>query len=764
VVVVAAMAAVPGVASAQGNANITITNVAPASMAVPPGSVINLQVTMRTEDEKVESIGWVFARDKPRMPPGIRDNCKKFDPIGGQNNQSAATGTRTITVTAGKPGESLWLQAWKAGDCSEGQNTGSGHSEVHGVEVRITEPAGNPPLPQRCGLNVVLVLDESSSIAKVGATAQVQGAARAFVGALSGTGSHLAIVAFSRTARIGVEYDVVNRSSRPRFNKFIESTYDPAKSEPGTNWEGAFEQVKDLNETRPANLVVFVTDGNPNWTNAGAAPPDGSVEAMIPAMAAADFVKKEQGSRVFAVGVGPAMSNASSEARLTAISGNKKGPDPVTHDYTLDHNFDELPGTLANVATALCGGSVTVTKWTSPPGGTDYTRDNPDWEFTGKLTVSKGSHKWVEPTVTPPGASEAKATTDEDGKAMFKWSLNNAQAISTLDVTETTREHYQPVKAECEIHRGGESRSLPTSAPGIPRLELKADEWGTCEVYNQGPVATLEVVKQLIPSTDLGRFDLTIDKFAHVRNVGHNDTTGAVTVPVGDHFVSAQVATLARGALALSEYESTTECVSGNTVVVPKTTGAAAEVPVSTLGEHVVCTITSRRTSSEPETEIPGGPTFPKDPCSESTAPAPDCGGTDPPPTVPQTSLAVHKTMPAHAHVGHRVPVTITVRNVGQHPALNVTVHETPPGAGRIVRVTGHGATRHRDGTVTWSLGNLAPGAERTVHATMLATQAGSLRNTAIAGAANADVAVANAAVHAGKRTRAAPTPPPVTG
>ena len=61
-------------------------------------------------------------------------------------------------------------------------------------------PDNNPDLEAACGLDVILVLDESGSIANSGATGDVRDAARSFLGALRDTGSNVAIVEFATTA------------------------------------------------------------------------------------------------------------------------------------------------------------------------------------------------------------------------------------------------------------------------------------------------------------------------------------------------------------------------------------------------------------------------------------------------------------------------------------------------------------------------------------------------------------------------------------
>jgi uncharacterized repeat protein (TIGR01451 family) len=122
----------------------------------------------------------------------------------------------------------------------------------------------------------------------------------------------------------------------------------------------------------------------------------------------------------------------------------------------------------------------------------------------------------------------------------------------------------------------------------------------------------------------------------------------------------------------------------------------------------------------------------------------------------------IAKRMPANAHVGDRVRVTITVQNVSRHTAHRVRLHETPPSGTRIVRA-GNGGSIGNDGTAVWNLGTLAPGARRRVHVTLLVTRRGLHVNTAVVAAGNADPAFDVAGIEAAHRARR-PPPPPVTG
>ena len=70
-------------------------------------------------------------------------------------------------------------------------------------------PAANPNLPPKCGINVMLVLDESGSIGSSNAGEQSAVRSRAFLNALSDTGSKVSIVDFSTRAAQPVPYTPV---------------------------------------------------------------------------------------------------------------------------------------------------------------------------------------------------------------------------------------------------------------------------------------------------------------------------------------------------------------------------------------------------------------------------------------------------------------------------------------------------------------------------------------------------------------------------
>jgi uncharacterized repeat protein (TIGR01451 family) len=770
--VMTVMAGVPAVASAQvGISNARID----PSQAAPPGSVVpntRIYVTSSGATAPV-AVSYSFTDQTPGS-----SNCQSvsFHTATSQYR----TGQFNLTLPRPPGGDrTLYVRAWTNSTCT------SGGSNVGEITVQVNPPGDNPELGQRCGLDVILVLDESGSIPQFGAVDDVRTAAEGFVGALFGTGSRLATVAFSRGSRIGVPYDFVNSGSQDNFIGWINGEafngsagYNPttATQHLGTNWQGGFERVKQLNLSRRADLVVFVTDGDPNWhdNRTSALTPDGHYQAMQPAWAAANEVKGESGpSRVFALGVGPAVTGGASEARLTAISGNTRfvlgtpGEDETDNfraaDYTVVTEFADLAERLEEIVRQLCSPSMTITKWVSPTGAPNsFVNGGPGWQFTGNLTVNPPGHDWVQPTVDPPTAQSAVAETNSDGLAAFKWQITDDEALSTLEVQETPRPPHSFISANCLV-RGEEEVAIP----GLT-VNLGPDDFATCDVFNRGPTGTLTVNKRLIPPTDDGRFDLLVNGQEKVQDVGDGQGTGPLTLPAGEHFVSEEITDRLRPDFSLDQYEISTSCVSGSTVVASGTGRAPVEVPLP-AGANVTCTITNQRPEEEepppPPPPPPEEPIVPPPPCSnfiQPPQPPAECAGTDPPPRIPRTVLRIRKRMPARARVGRTVPVRITVRNVGRHTATGITLQETPPGTARIVRVSRRNRAQRRAGIVTWRLGNLAPGARRTVRVRMRVTRRGSHRNWAFASANNAGVVATRATVRA--RVAQRQPPPPVTG
>ncbi len=429
---VAVLAAWPGAASADLKVDkVTIDGVVDGvtSSSSPPGGVLPAKV------EVSGSSNW----ESTDLRVGNQTDCDNRD----SNDDEDDNYTHNITAPGVPDDYDVGVTVYSEEGCKGTESS----EKVLTDALNVTEPGANPNLPPKCGINVILVLDESGSI---GSNAEnVRRASRAFLNALSGTGSKVSIVDFSTRAARPVAYTPVTGRVDPNGQNgtgTIGSTFEPYLktgyvSSGWTNWEDAFEEVKVANDTvvppppapdgkkTKADLVVFMTDGDPTAMNTDGGGVDdglveGDVEALRRAAAQADFVKGQK-SHVLAMGVGAAVTDGNSARRLTAISGFDKWPSSGVSfeeaDYTLVENFDDLAAALRQIAIALCKASVTVTKLVdeTPSDGIDNYQPADGWTFTADVTVP-GGYKWVQPEPPPDtgqvSADEERRRAEQPGR------------------------------------------------------------------------------------------------------------------------------------------------------------------------------------------------------------------------------------------------------------------------------------------------------------------------------------------------------------
>ena len=554
------------------------------SVSTPPGGVLSARVIANaTGSSKWRATSWQI---------GPNGACADH------SDQSGSGKSATFNVTApGTPGD------YGATFTPRGENNCSGEQGtpvtlVNGV--RVSAPAPNPNLKSQCGLNVMLILDKSGSIASSGATEQVRAAARAFLTSLSGTGSRVSIIDFSTSASRPIDYTTVTPQTIANvFNPYLVNQYKPSG---WTNWEDAFQLTREANQAGPvADLVVFITDGDPTARNNPPGQPvtglpEGEAYALQKAATQADLVKS-QGSHIFAIGVGAAVTTPSSAARLTAISGPHQYPDTAfgSADYTLVTDFADLEASLRQIATELCQASVTLTKQVDEADGNGY-RPEGGWTFTTSVDMSEGSYTWVLPT-PPPSTGPTTATTNADGVATFQWNPSNADATSTATFNEALKPDYEFVDAVCT--KSGSSQRLPVRLIRSAQqgsITLRPNEYGKCVVRNRRISGTLEVRKSLVPGTDGGRFNLLIDGTARATGVGDGGTTGQVVVPAGTRTVAESIAP-SSPQVGLDDYVTDIACRSenGSGPVVASGSGAGPlNVPVA-KDDDIVCTVTNQR-------------------------------------------------------------------------------------------------------------------------------------------------------------------------
>jgi uncharacterized protein YegL len=258
-------------------------------------------------------------------------------------------------------------------------------------------PLPNPPFPDRCGLNLALVIDESGSID----SAEYQLASQAmfqFVDALSGTPSKIGVVAFSSTAQVLLQLTSVTDVNTANAVKNVVANRFFIGG--GTNWVAALEAA----ETLGSDLIIFCTDGLPN-------------DALEISTATADRIKAA-GTPVIAVGIG---SDVNAD-NLKLISG------PTLNDDYYLADFTTLSRRLRDIALRLCGASVTVIKKVQTPDGSYAPAEG--WQFLAQP---------VPPTVVVP--APADGVTGTDGTVNFKLGV---EGPANITVTETPREGFVP--------------------------------------------------------------------------------------------------------------------------------------------------------------------------------------------------------------------------------------------------------------------------------------------------------------------------------
>jgi hypothetical protein len=440
----------------------------------------------------------------------------------------------------------------------------------------------NPDLVQACGIDVILVLDESGSIVGAGSaddiSQQVRDGANALIGALADTGSHVAVVEFNSNARTPIGWTEVTSGGggtiATTFQPYLavdgnttpeSSQYDPedyGSSQYWTNWEAAFIAVAALQGTAPTGnppLVVFFTDGNPTayYSPTGTVGTVGNLvnnaataTALSEGALAADVVKGN-GSHIFVVGLpNPSVTTSN----VVAISGPDAydGTNFSTADYTTS-SVDDLVDDLRDVAFQLCAPSLTLTKWVDGVKAAD-------WEFSGTVTITESGqdadgYDWVSP-VTGAASSEGttqSATTGTDGTVLFQWNPGSTASpmswTSQIEFNETPQTGYQFVEALCTrktLDAGGVTETPFTISSWPATVAFGTDDIVTCDVYNQfiaNPALTIEKTGDAGPVSIGGTVNYTIK----VTNSG-NVTLNNVTVVDAKLGINQNVGDLAPGA------------------------------------------------------------------------------------------------------------------------------------------------------------------------------------------------------------------------
>lgn len=292
------------------------------------------------------------------------------------------------------------------------------------VQVRVyytepAQPASNPELGQSCGLDIALVLDNSSSI-DIDELPVMKSALHDFVNAfLPATPTQFSVTSFNTTATVVQSFT----DDAATVNSAIDSV--PLTPINGfTNWEDGLLKAQSTFDPRPnPNLVIFASDGNPN-RKGNPADAVSESDAVQAAIIVANDLKMTNAARILALGIG----NELDPANLEAIS---------SADAVITGDFSTLASSLAELANELCGGTITVTKLIDADGDLQTTEDQTpgvDWDFniagSQQLTDQDGKTPAVE---VDPGMYDVTETGNASFTLLDATCTNGQGAVGSMD-------------------------------------------------------------------------------------------------------------------------------------------------------------------------------------------------------------------------------------------------------------------------------------------------------------------------------------------
>jgi len=361
-----------------------------------------------------------------------------------------------------------------------------------------------------------MVFDTSNSIDGTEG-AQMEAAAKDFVDALSGTPSEVAVTYFrgiSGSGGTGIGgtqigwTDISDNAGTTDVKNAIDSFsgWGGFGDQGGTNWEDGFNTVDAF--TPKADVVLFMTDGNPTTHNGAA--DSGSVVHDIDVDKGTTEANqvKGTGARIVGVGIGSGVT----VSNLVLISGNG-----VNDDYYLASGFNDLKTKLPQIALELCEGTVTVKKLVDD-------QEASGWTFNATDQNAK--------------------VTDGDGLVNFDWSQTGGES-TPVTITEVLQDGHSFVSAVCK--QGDDivdtSAAGTISEPGVS-FTLDLDAIVTCEFSNETETppdpTTLTLVKNVDGGTaDASAWTLTATGDGEISGNG-TPATGTVAT-LGPNDVTASV-------------------------------------------------------------------------------------------------------------------------------------------------------------------------------------------------------------------------------
>jgi Mg-chelatase subunit ChlD len=363
----------------------------------------------------------------------------------------------------------------------------------------------NPDLKASCGLDVVLVLDASKSIATSSSTADVKSAAATLVAAFKDTNTRVGITTFA-SSTISAQPLVDDNADNAATLSAAVAAYAPSTAE-GTDWEAGVAKGTALftdGGKRPGvqQLMIVVTDGAPNkYIDASGTPvqgvnyPSPSLDAVTPAVDRANLFKAA-GGRVLGIGVGTDFAATGAATRISylerlsqyaiqnnpdysTIPGQVAGPtsvtnpttgspyaafNPMTTDTLIQPDFKTLGTSFRAIADNVCNSTLNlVNVATSATSPLVYRSGGAGW--TSNVALNAGlAVDWVNPTpATAVDGGNEDNTSAASGVSVYQWFNSAAGWTRTAHVALAQKTSYTLVSVSCSKKVGASSVAVPVT-------------------------------------------------------------------------------------------------------------------------------------------------------------------------------------------------------------------------------------------------------------------------------------------------------------
>lgn len=331
----------------------------------------------------------------------------------------------------------------------------------------------NPTVPARCGLDVAILVDLSSSVE--GNEHNSRAAATGIINALTGTPSRVALHTFASStpaaptntnANVPLTSVATSTSAAPLLARA--DGLRISDNIQYTNWDTG---LYDLTRYSGLHAVIMITDGLPTRYRSESGVARTRLIEMENAIASANAVKAD-GAAIIAVGVGVGVDGG--DANLAAISGPTRGTDYY------QTGWQQLAAEMTALANQNCEGTVNVVKEVIPVGGGTPATTSA-WPFAASATAA---------TVRLENAAGAFATTASGvtgatGVLGFRSNFTGTTAADRkMRITETltgAQANFDIVPWATGAHTAGDyARCTTTDAPNTP---LNIDNYSSGSTY-----------------------------------------------------------------------------------------------------------------------------------------------------------------------------------------------------------------------------------------------------------------------------------------